>query len=122
MAGLLFHERALAVAQGFLFVMLIVLAVFQPAVDRPDTYPSLAIVSSLALSALENASTPSPDIALMRPKPNRDQGSSWVCSVPFRHRWRASPMLTPSQKRKALVPRSRPGNQCVQSLRLLPRQ
>lgn len=28
-----------AVAQGFLFVMLIVFAVFQPAVDRPDTYP-----------------------------------------------------------------------------------
>ncbi|WP_458111277.1 hypothetical protein M1D88_13100 [Arthrobacter sp. R1-13] len=40
-----------AVAQGFMFVMLIVLAIFQPAVDRPDTYPALAIVVLLILVA-----------------------------------------------------------------------
>ena len=40
-----------AVAQGFLFVMLIVFAIFQPAVDRPETYPSLVIVVLLFLVA-----------------------------------------------------------------------
>lgn len=40
-----------AVAQGFMFVTLIVFAVFQPAVDRPDTYPALAVVILLFLVA-----------------------------------------------------------------------
>lgn len=40
-----------AIAQGFMLVMLIVLAVFQPAISRPDTYLSLAVVVLLLLVA-----------------------------------------------------------------------